>query len=81
MLSEYEVRVLREMEAEFARRPRRLRSWLCRLGLAVAVMSLVLVVLVALVLGIVVAAPVAFGCTVLAAAATVAGRRWHPGSS
>lgn len=80
MLSEYEVRVLREMEAEFTRRPRRLRSWLSRLGLAVAVASLVLVVLLALVLGVAVAAPVAFGCALLAGGATIAGRRWHAGN-
>ena len=80
MLSEYEVRVLREMEAEFARRPRRLRSWLSRLGLAMAMASLVLVVLLALVLGVAVAAPVAFGCALLAGAVALAGRRRHSGS-
>jgi hypothetical protein len=79
MLSEYEVRVLREMEAEFARRPRRLRSWLSRLGLLLAVASLVVVVFLALVLGVAVAAPVAFGSALVAGAATLAGRRWHPG--
>jgi len=74
-LSDYELRVLREMEAEFAKPPLRLRRWWGRRAVALLLASVVLVVLLAVFVSVAVAAPVALGCGLLGLAEVVRTRR------
>jgi hypothetical protein len=79
-LSDYELRVLREMEAEFAPRPGRLRRCPDRCRLILLALALVLIVTVAVTLGIAVAAPAGVGCALLGGVAAVSSRRRRAGS-
>jgi Flp pilus assembly protein TadB len=75
-LSDYELRVLRELEAEFSKRPVRVRRWCGRRAVGLTLLaSVVLVVLLAVFIGVAVAAPVALGCALLALAAALRTRR------
>jgi hypothetical protein len=74
-LSDYELRVLREMEAEFAKPPLRLRRWCGRRAVGLLLASVVLVVVLAVSVSVAVAATVAVGCALLAVAAVIRTRR------
>jgi Flp pilus assembly protein TadB len=75
-LSEYELRVLQQMEAEFAAgRPARAAWWRNRIGILLSLAALVLVVVLAVTVNVAVAAPVALGCGLVALVAVLGRRR------
>jgi len=79
-LSEYELRVLQQMEAEFAPAPRaRAAWWRDRIGVLLSLAALVLVILLAVTVNVAVAAPVALGCGLLTLTAVLRRRHWLPG--
>jgi Flp pilus assembly protein TadB len=81
-LSDYELRVLREMEAEFTPKRRfRPRGRRGPFDVLLAAACLVLVVLLAVFVGVAVAAPVALGCALVGVAVVLRSRRrWRTGS-